>query len=133
MPLTRQNVTVASRVMLPTYVAFFLGVGLSLSLTPQDRLRLTPSFAYADRVVDLRLWGVGFLAVAVFLALAMLMRSRSAYRAGLSVACLWMAVWAIVLALSAFDASASFSAWTWPAFVALACYATLRSLSEGER
>ena len=38
MPLDRAHVTAASRVMLPTYPAFFGGLGAGLLLTPTQRL-----------------------------------------------------------------------------------------------
>ena len=133
MPLTRSSVTVASRVMLPVYVGFFASVGLSLLLTPVARLRQTPAFDYAAEVVALEAWGVGSLAVAATLVAGLAASSRRVFRAGLSVGFLWMLGWAVVCVVAAFEGSATFSAWTWPAFIAAACWATLRSLAAGER
>ena len=133
MPLDRAHITTASRLMLPVYALFFAGVGLSLTLTPQPRLRQTPAFAYADRLLDLDWWGAGYLVVALALTLALVLRHRATYRAALAVGCVWMAGWAVLVAVSAWEGQASFAAWTWPAFVALASYATLRSLAVRER
>ena len=134
MPLTRATVTVASRIMLPTYAMFFAGVGLSLILTPGERLVQTPAFLYADRLISLTWWGIGYLVLAVVMLWAMAVHSRMAYRYALSAAFVWMASWAALSFAAALDGGqASFSAWTWPAFVAVACWATLASLAAGEK
>lgn len=133
MPLTRTNITAASRVMLPTYALFFGAVGLSLVATPQARLHRTPAFEYADRWVDLTLWGTGYLAVAVALVLALALRNRRGYRTALAAGFVWMIGWAILTLLAAFNGAATYSAWIWPAFIAVACWASLVSLAAGER
>ena len=133
MPLDRAHVTTASRVMLPAYPVFFTGVGLSLTLTPEDRLKATPAFDYADRLIDLDVLGGGFLALAAAFVVALLIRRRSLYQQMLSVAVVWMTAYAALMLVSALDGRASFSAWTWPGFIALACWASLRSLAVRER
>lgn len=133
MPLTRTNVTAASRVMLPTYAVFFGIVGLGLVATPESRLHRTPAFAYADRWVDLTLWGAGYLVIAVALVVALALRSRRGYRSALSAGFVWMIGWAVLTLLAALQGDASYSAWIWPAFVAVACWASLVSLAAGER
>lgn len=133
MPLSREYVTTASRVMLPTYPIFFGVVALSLILTPQARLRATPPFAYADRVLDLDLWGFGFLGVSLALIAALFTHDRRVYRGALSLAFVWSAMWSLLYVAAAFNGQTSYSAWVWPAFVAAACYATLRSLGTWER
>lgn len=133
MPLTRATVTIASRIMLPTYVVFFTAVGLSLLVTTQRRLHETPAFRYADTIADLDLWGLGFLTIATGLALALLVHRREVYRWFLAAGCIWMSVFAVVTFLAALFGSASYSAWIWSGFVAAACWATLCSLAAGER
>lgn len=132
MPLDRAHVTVASRIMLPTYPLFVGSVGLSMTLTPLDRLLETPAFAYAADLAPLRLWGAGFLAVAAILIAGLLVHRRSTYVAGLAVMVTWMGGWTALLALSAINGDSSPSAWTWPAFVAVAGFATMSSLFARE-
>ena len=126
------NVTIASRVMLPIYPLFAAGVGLSFVATPLDRLIATPSLRYAQDLVGLRAWGIGYLLVAALLAGALLAGSRRVYCYGLAVMTLWLAVYAVMVLVSAFTAASSWSAWAWPAFVAAACWASLLSLSARE-
>lgn len=130
--LSRTTVTAASRIMLPTYVAFFAVVGLAMILTPQHRLHQTPAFAAADRVADLDLWGAGYTAIAAAMLLALVIARRSIYRAALAVAIVWMLAWACVTVTAAFHDLGGFAAWAWPAFVARACWASLVSLTTGE-
>ena len=132
MPLRRPNVTIASRVMLPIYPLFAAGVGVSFVATPLERLVATPSLRYAQDLVGLRAWGVGYLLVAALLTGALLAGSRRVYAYGLAVMALWLAVYALMVLLSAFTGASSWSAWAWPAFIAAACWATLLSLLSQE-
>lgn len=132
MPLTRANVTAASRIMLPTYPVFFASIAAGLLFTPLDRLVATPAWRFADQLVSLRLWGVGFGAVALGMAIAMLTHHRHRYKVALGVAVVWMTLWAGILASAFLFGDTSPFAWTWPAFVARACYASLVSLETRE-
>lgn len=132
MPLTRATVTIASSVMLKVYPAFAFGIGLSFTLTPRSRLVESPSLAYADDLFALDLWGIGYLAVAAALGIALVLHRRRLYQAALLVMTLWMLLWAAVMAYAAAQGQGSYSAWTWPAFIAAACWATLLSLEAGE-
>lgn len=132
MPLERANVTAASRCMLPTYPAFFGTVGLGLLLTPTTRLTETPAFAYANRVVDIHLWGTGFLILAIGFIATLALHRRRPYKLALGVAIVWMTLWAAVTVGAAFNDLASFTAWAWPAFIARACWASLISLEARE-
>lgn len=133
MPLTKKSVTLASRVMLPIYPAFALSVGISFVATPLGRLLASPTLQFANEVFPLRLWGYGFLTVAVVLIAALLVNNRRTYLIALAVMCVWMAFYTAVTAWSAFSGGGSFSAWTWPAFIAVACWATMLSLAARER
>lgn len=132
MPLTRTNVTAASRRMLPTYPLFFGIIGLGLTFTSVDRLIETPAFAYANDFGSIRWWGVGFLVLTVVFTACLLLRRRKGYQLALGAAIVWMGIWALVTLGSAFYDVASFTAWAWPAFVARACWATLVSLEVRE-
>lgn len=132
MPLTKKNMTIASRVMLPIYPAFALGAGVSFVATPLDRLLNSPTLQFANKLIPLSLWGYGYLAVALVLLGALLARDRRAYRLALAVMLVWMAFYTAVTLWAAFAGGASFSAWTWPAFIVAACWATELSLAARE-
>src|SRR5689334_18530275 len=110
MPLTRANVTLASRVMLPLYPAFALGVGVSFVATPLDRLTDSPALRFANTVIPLPVWGYGYITLAVVLIAALILTNRRAYQVALAVMCVWMAFYAAVTAWAAFAGGASFSA-----------------------
>lgn len=133
MPLTRANVTVASRVMLPAYTIFFAVVGASLITTPLARLAATPMLRYADTIMSVRIWGALFVACALLMAAALARHHRTMFRFALLVCFFSMVLWAVVAILGVFYEPVSYSAWAWPALVAAACMATNRSLAKGER
>lgn len=132
MPLTRTNVTAASRRMLPTYPLFFGLIGVGLLVTPLPRLLATPAFSYAHDVVSIRAWAAAFLALAVAFAFCLIVGDRRAYQLALGAAIVWMTLWTIATIAAAFADLASFTAWAWPAFVARACWASLVSLESQE-
>lgn len=132
MTLTRATVTRASRIMLPAYVVLFTLLGLNYTLTNKDRLLYSPGLAYAEQVISLRAWGLLFLTVAVLMAAALLSHRRTLYRFGLWLCIVSMTTWASILAAAAMLADASPSAWVWPGFVAVACYASHQSLLARE-
>lgn len=133
MPLDRAHVTIASRVMLRVYPLFAAGVGVSLAFTPRARLLATPTFRYLDGIVSLRAWGVAFLGLAVVLAFAWVSHKRELYQVALSLMLVWMGIYTVVTLFSAIQGQASFAAWTWPAFIMCACWASLLSLWARER
>lgn len=132
MPLTRDTVTVASRIMLPVYVAFFAVLGLNYLASPRDRLVQTPALEYANRVLDLHVWGMVFLVAASLMAEALLLRRRRLYQGALLVCAASMAVWASVNLFAAFRSDASPAGAVWPTFVVAACLASFRSLGVKE-
>lgn len=132
MPLDRTHVTVASRVMLPTYPVFFIGFGLALLLTPPEVMQATPSFRTAADIMPLTTWGVVLLGAAGFQLAALAVGRRSMYIAALSVALICMVLWAGIFAYAAGRGGAPWTAPMWPAFLAISCYATMRSLESRE-
>jgi CDP-diglyceride synthetase len=132
MPLDRQHMTVASRVMLPRYVVFFTAVASNYLFTPLGRLLDSPGLAYANELMSLRLWGVAFLAAALAMFAALLRHERDLFRAALLFCRLGMLVWAVVLALAAILGDASPTAWAWPWLIEGACKASYRSLTAQE-
>lgn len=132
MTLTRDTVTAASRIMLPSYPPFFAVIGMGLLLTPTSRLLATPAFNYADQLVSIRWWGAAFLLLAGVFVAALVLKQRRPYQFALTIAVTWMSLFAVVTAAAALKDMASFSAWAWSAFVARACYASLVSLEVRE-
>lgn len=133
MPLTRPNVTAASRIMLPTYPIFCLVVAINLLFTPDARLAASPGLQYASLYPGLTYWGLGFLVVGAVMTYALIVHERRTYQVGLGIAIVWLSLWAAVLAFAAIFSDASPTSWVWPLFVARACYASLVSLEVRER
>lgn len=132
MPLDRENITVASRIMLPAYVLFFAAIGLNY-LSGSARLGLSPMLRYADELMPLQMWGALFLGCSLLMLYALIRRQRSTYRFGLLVCFFSMAVWTVVAIVGSLVESVSYSAAAWPGIVMAACAATNRSLARGER
>lgn len=131
--LTKQTVTVASRRMLRRYPVFFAVVGCSLLFTSEDRLLDTPAFAYADTLVDLRAWGAAFAALGVSLALCWWkFGHRGWYARLLSIAAVWMYLFAAATFFAAIFGRATFAAWAWAWVIAEACLASLESITSRE-
>ena len=132
MPLTRANVTKASRTMLPTYVFFFAGLGANYTATPARRLKASPALEYVSRFMPLPAWGALFLAAAALMVGALISQKRIVYRFALLL-CAWsMAVWTVANLLAGFRSDATPLGWLWPAFVVAACIASYRSLTVRE-
>lgn len=91
-PLDRANVTVASRIMLPVYVALTAAYGLTYAFDPLHRLRYSHSLDFAVALMggSMRPWGLLFLAISLVLLGSLLRRSRAGYLLGL---CISAAVW----------------------------------------
>lgn len=133
MPLDRDHMTVASRIMVPTYVVFFTGLGLASLVTPLHRLLETPMLRYADHLMSIRAWGGLFVACGLVMLVALLQRRRMLYRWGLLVCGLSMAAWMLVAFVGLWFEPISYSAPLWPAFVVAACAASNRSLAKDTR
>ncbi|HKY57652.1 MAG TPA: hypothetical protein VJL80_06415 [Aeromicrobium sp.] len=131
MPLDRAHVTVASRIMLPTYIGFFLIIGCNYIIDP-PRLAQSPMLRFADSLMSLQVWGSLFVACSLIMAAAMWSKRRTLYRFGLILAGTSMGLWAIAATFGAFLEPISFSAWAWPTFVTCATVASNRSLVRGE-
>jgi hypothetical protein len=130
MPLDRQHITRAARILLVPTALFSLGVGLTWIRTPESRLLASPGLAYADALLTLRAWGGLFLAAGLLMVAAMLTRNRLAYRAAVLFTFITLVIWSGVLVLAAFDSQTSPSAWQWPAQIACACLALYASLTD---
>ena len=128
-PLTRDQVTSASRIMLPTYVGLFLGLGLNYITIPHNRRADSPAVAFADGFLWVALWGWGlmFFCCGMFLLIALLTHLRDLYRLALTTGMICMGIWAIVFLGSSLYGGASPAAAIWPLFAAIACKATVET------
>ena len=131
MPLTRDNITAASRVMLPTYVVFFAVLGANY-LIADGTATATPALAFTNALMPLPVWGAVFLACSTLMAVALIVHKRLLYRFALRMCGLSMAVWACIIAWASFSGDATPFAAAWAGFVAAACYASDRSLAAKE-
>lgn len=133
MSLTRATVTAASRTMLPTYPAFCGAIGLNFLIRGADLTTVGVFYEVAHEMLPLRVWGFLFLVVAVVQVGALVYRRRWTYQVGLALMVGLMTTWAFVGAVAAVRDMGSYTAPVWPAFVALACIASFRSLNTGEQ
>jgi hypothetical protein len=131
MPLTRHTVTAASRIMLPTYVAFFAALGANYLIADETAMQ-SPALRFADAFMPLPAWGALFLACAAIMVTALVTQCRILYRWALRMCGMSMVFWAVVIAWASFDGDATPLAAIWAAFVAAACYASDRSLANRE-
>lgn len=132
MPLTRDNVTAASRIMLPAYVVLFALLGINY-LFADHTAAASPALAYVDNLMALTTWGGVFLGCSVLMLVALIRHGRTLYRFALRFCAVSMAVWAGMIAAASLSGDATPFAAVWAAFVATACMASDRSLRAGER
>lgn len=132
MPLDRDHVTRASRIMLPTYAAFFGILGTIYLAAPLAKLTASPGLAYADHLLSLRWWGALFLAAAVTMVAALVRRRREWFVAALFLCGLSMAVFSAAQVAAVTVGGASPGSPFWPGFVTAACVASYRSLTARE-
>ncbi len=133
-PLHRTEVTAASKIMLPACAALFTIKGWDYAFSPRDQLLKSPALAYADDVMPIGAWGALFLADAALMVFALSLQTvgaRWAFSYALWVGIVSWAGFAVVFALAA-RVDATRTAWALPAFVAVCCYASYRSISKGE-
>lgn len=132
MPQDRAHLTIAQRVMRRVDLGFFSVIGASFTFTPLERLVATPGLAYLNSWVSIRLVGLILLVGATGLAYAMWSHRRIVTVVVLVACMAWMGAFAVALIFAAIFGDASFAAWAWPGYVALACWASLLSLQAGE-
>lgn len=130
--LTWDNVTVASRIMLPIYVGFFTVISMNFAFANLNVLIKSPGLSYANDVMGLRAWALIFAAVVVFMVIALVGRNRDLFRYALILGALCMGLWAATMIAAILFGHASPSAFAWPLFVGAACVASNRSLLKGE-
>jgi hypothetical protein len=132
MALTRSEVTVASRVMLPLYPALYLSVGLAFMFQSEERTS-GDAFDVARLLLPVLGWGVVFVTVAVVEVIALLTHNRAAYLWALIPGSGLAAFWSVVIFSSTLDSEVvSYSACMWVAGMSVAQMASARSLARHE-
>jgi hypothetical protein len=132
MPLDKQNMTVASRIMLPAYVLVFGWVGLNWLVTPLDRLHESPGLQFLDLMVNLRGVGLVLVIAGALIALALATTRRDMARYALILAGTCMSLLLVAFLIAPFFSSASPSAGAWPFLGVCACLASYRSVTVYE-
>lgn len=135
MPLTRATVTVASRIMLPTYVLLVVALGLIYLLDPLDNLRGVPALAFPRLVVggSMAPWGLIFLSIGAVMGSAFATHSRIWFCFGLCLCAVTFFLWAGMYVVSlVIDPDTSLTAPLYPLFVSTACAASTFSLLARE-
>lgn len=133
--LTRENVTAASRIMLPAYTVHAFWFGLVYALDPGGRLSRAPGLAAARYIgVPFEIWGAMILIVAILLTIALTQHRRQLAVFALYCYLVIFGWWALIYGWSAFlNESTSLGGAAWPFLGACACGASGRSLSRGDK
>jgi hypothetical protein len=132
MPLTKDTMTVASRLMLPCYVVTFCWIGLNYLVTAKTRLTESPTLRYADSVVDLRALGLLLTVSGLLMLGALLTRRREPARYTLILAGICFGILFTIFAVATIQSEASPSAPAWPFLGLCACTASYRSITRYE-
>lgn len=133
MPLIWGNVTVASRIMLPTYVALTAVIGGVYLLDPGDRLNSVHALSAQRILMPMQVWGLMFLVVCAVMVSALLTHRRFWFVFALYLCGATFLMWSALYAWSVFlDPQTSVLAPVYPVFVVVACRASAKSLLRGE-
>ena len=131
-PLTRDRVTAASRIMLPTYPILFLAAGVLLLVQAPARTS-TDVYDLGRVIAPMWLWGVAFAVIGAAEVYALLASRRRLYVCALIPGAGVAGFWAVLLfGSAAMHANASFTAGLWVAGMTVAQAATARSLAVAE-
>lgn len=131
-PLTRDHMTRSLRIMVWVYPTFGLVYGYLLFTTPQRELKVSEAFVFADRFMDLGLWGILYLVVGIVQVGLLLTGRRAGYVLALSVFFIGMAIWTVVFAGAVVHTGAVPMAPMWPAFLCISTVAAMKSLVAQE-
>lgn len=131
MPLTRATITIAQRVMTVANPALAAAFGYGY-VFEADRLRQAPAYRSIDLLIPLELQGIGYLGIATLLGLGLLIRHRGVHVAGLAWLMAWTGILGVLLVVGWLKDDVTFLAWVLPAYVAVACWASMLSLLAKE-
>lgn len=132
MPLTRDTMTIAQRVMTPANTALAAAFGYGY-VFEAERLRLAPSYRSIDQDVPLEIQGCGYLVIAGLLGLGLIIENRIVHVVGLAWLMAWTAALGILLVAAWRRGDVTFLAGVLPFYVAVACWASMLSLLAKEK
>lgn len=133
MPLTRDNVTAAARIMLPAYPAHAIFYGLLYAFDPGDRYERAPGLAFARVMMDMWQWGLILLAAASIMVAALSTHNRRLEIGVLYGYAAVNVVWAAIYFGAPFvSPDAAYGGPGHVLLVATACIASAVSLQHGE-
>lgn len=131
-PLTRDHMTRGSRIMVWAYPLFAIAYGAILALYPERELKVSEAFTYADRLMDLTVWGLLYVLVGATQLALRIIKRRAGYVLSLSIFFVAMFVWLVVFAGAVIHTNAVPMAPLWPGFLCIAAAATMISLVAQE-
>ncbi len=133
MPLDRQNVTIASRVMLPAYALLNAAFAAAFLTDPQSRLGLTPSLDVARSFMPISAWGLMWFTIAALMVTALVVHHRGIFIGVLAANfAIWLAWGVLVEVAVSTQPNVSYLAGVLPWFVAVASFASMLSLLTRE-
>lgn len=133
MPLTWGNVTVASRIMLPTYATLTAIVGTVYLTDPLHRLDYVHALSAPRMLMPMWLWGLAFLTISAVMLTALAAKKRARFVFALYLCATTFFLWGCMYAWSIFlDERVSLLAPIYPWFVVICCRASAKSLLRGE-
>lgn len=131
--LTRDAITIASRIMLPAYVALSLAYGLVYVADPAHRLDGVSALTFQRSLMPMWCWGCVHLALAALMGVALYLRSRMVFAFALACCAMTWLLWGAMYAVSVLQTSDTSVLAPLPSlFVTTACIASMTSLLRGE-
>lgn len=130
--MTRNTVTAASRIMLPSYVIAFCWFGAGWMFGDRTTILENPALRFADHWLPIHWWGALLVTCGLLIFAAMLSHRRTLCRLALWIAAIAMGVFVVVFATASLNGHATPGAASLFYLAAAACVATERSLLKGE-
>lgn len=131
MPLTRANVTRASRIMLPAHAIVSAGIGAAWFIQDDVRTRIPALYSLRD-IWPIQATGMLLLSIGILVAVAILAQRRELAAVMLLAGALAYTFLAVVIAVSVASHPGSYSAPLWPLYIAAAHLASALSLASDE-
>lgn len=131
-PMTRDAVGPVLRIVLPSLAAFCWYLAYSWLVISDDELANSIALRTLDSYPSLDLWAVGMGLGAVVMTLALLRHSKGLYVYASAGVLAVQILLALTYAAAALTGPTSSSAWAWPAFVAVVCFACIKALTSRE-
>jgi hypothetical protein len=135
MPIKRDSVTIASKIMIPAYVLLTFGLGFVYLVDPLNNIDQDKPLVIPRTVMggDMEPWGILFLVLSLVMCLTLWRGSRLALCFGLCACAVTFLLWSVLYVASCYtDPLAPATAPMYPAFVATACVASTYSLLRRE-